>query len=117
MADTLHNLNGRWRAKVLCLVSDDKEIDDEDEAPSAQRARTLRRGDVERVRVFQTDVLQTDVLVAPLLSVERGHNILNHQEEAIGPVYLLARPNPHPEGLSLAVHAVNDWIVRAQGNG
>ncbi|MFF3003869.1 hypothetical protein ACFVTF_13775 [Kitasatospora sp. NPDC057940] len=113
VADTLHNLNKRWRNKVLCLVSDDEEIDEEDEAPSAQRARTLRRGDVERLRD-----LQADILVAPLLSVERGHNILNRRDEAaIGSVYFLARPNPHPDDLSLAVHAVNDWIVRAQEDG
>ncbi|MFE4974816.1 hypothetical protein ACFRAR_22255 [Kitasatospora sp. NPDC056651] len=110
VADTLHNLNGRWKDKVLCLVSDDEEIDEGDENPSAHRARTLRRGDVERLRH-----LEADILVAPLLSVERGHNILNCQDEAaIGSVYFLARPNPHPDDLSLAVHAVNDWIVRAQ---
>ncbi|OKI08105.1 hypothetical protein A6A06_35230 [Streptomyces sp. CB02923] len=109
VADTLHNLNSRWRDSVLCLVSDDEEIDPEDEAPSAYRARSLRRGDVEHLKD-----LEADILVAPLLAVERGHNILNdYDEAAIGTVYFLARPNPHPEDLSLAVHAVNDWIVRA----
>ncbi|MET8058051.1 hypothetical protein [Streptomyces microflavus] len=113
VADTLHNLNKRWHNKVLCLVSDDEEIEDGEEALSAQRARTLRRSDVERLRD-----LQADILVAPLLSVERGHNILNRQNEAaIGTVYFLARPNPHPDDLSLAVHAVNDWIVRAGEDG
>ncbi|MFD5751927.1 hypothetical protein [Streptomyces sp. NPDC127033] len=115
VADTLHNLNRRWRDKVLCLVSDDEEFEEEEdeEAPSAQRARTLRRGDIERLRDRQADIL-----VAPLLSVERGHNILNRQDEAaIGIVYFLARPNPHPDDLSLAVHAVNDWIVRSGEDG
>ncbi|MFI0976537.1 hypothetical protein ACH4SP_05865 [Streptomyces sp. NPDC021093] len=113
VADTLHNLNARWRSKVLCLVSDDEEIDPEDEAPSAYRARSLRRGDVEHLKD-----LGADILVAPLLAVERGHNILNKDDEAaIGTVYFLARPNPHPEDLSLAVHAVNDWIVRAVTGG
>ncbi|MFJ6985902.1 MULTISPECIES: hypothetical protein [unclassified Streptomyces] len=109
VADTLHNLNSRWRDSVLCLVSDDEEIAPEDEAPSAYRARSLRRGDVEHLKD-----LDANILVAPLLAVERGHNILNEDDEAaIGTVYFLARPNPHPEDLSLAVHAVNDWIVRA----
>ncbi|MGW4971905.1 pPIWI_RE_Z domain-containing protein [Streptomyces albidoflavus] len=113
VADTLHNLNERWHDKVLCLVSDDEEIEDEEEYSSTQRARTLRRSDVERLRD-----LQADILVSPLLSVERGHNILNkHSEAAIGTVYFLARPNPHPDDLSLAVHAVNDWIVRAGEDG
>ncbi|MGW1431255.1 pPIWI_RE_Z domain-containing protein [Streptomyces sp. NPDC002431] len=109
VADTLHNLNSRWRDSVLCLVSDDEEIAPDSEAPSAYRARSLRRGDVERLKS-----LDANILVAPLLAVERGHNILNKEDEAaIGTVYFLARPNPHPEDLSLAVHAVNDWIVRA----
>ncbi|MFJ6738186.1 hypothetical protein ACIQOU_04635 [Streptomyces sp. NPDC091279] len=113
VADTLHNLNSRWRDSVLCLVSDDEEIGPEDEAPSAYRARSLRRGDVEHLKD-----LDANILVAPLLAVERGHNILNdNAEAAIGTVYFLARPNPHPDDLSLAVHAVNDWIVRAIENG
>ncbi len=113
VADTLHNLNSRWRDRVLCLVSDDEEIAPEDEAPSAHRARSLRRGDVEHLKD-----LRANILVAPLLAVERGHNILNDDAEAaIGTVYFLARPNPHPDDLSLAVHAVNDWIVRATTGG
>ncbi|WP_206507349.1 hypothetical protein [Streptomyces chrestomyceticus] len=113
VADTLHNLNSRWRDSVLCLVSDDEEIASEDEAPSSYRARSLRRGDIEHLKG-----LDADILVAPLLAVERGHNILNDDDEAaIGTVYFLARPNPHPEDLSLAVHAVNDWIVRAVTGG
>ncbi|MFJ5682020.1 hypothetical protein [Streptomyces sp. NPDC093099] len=113
VADTLHNLNSRWRDSVLCLVSDDEEIAPEDEAPSAYRARSLRRGDVEHLKD-----LNANILVAPLLAVERGHNILNDDDEAaIGTVYFLARPNPHPHDLSLAVHAVNDWIVRATTDG
>ncbi|MFS0695203.1 hypothetical protein [Streptomyces nitrosporeus] len=113
VADTLHNLNHRWHDKVLCLVSDDDELSPEDEAPSPQRARFLRRGDVEHLKD-----LCADILVAPLLAVERGHNILNDDAEAaIGTVYFLARPNPHPDDLTLAVHAVNDWIVRATTDG
>ncbi|MFI2611818.1 hypothetical protein [Kitasatospora sp. NPDC018619] len=113
VADTLHNLNRRWRDRVLCLVSDEQEIDEDDETPFAHRARILRRGDVEHLKD-----LRADVLVAPLLAVERGHNILNDDAvAAIGTVYFLARPNPHPDDLSLAVHAVNDWIVRAQLDG
>ncbi|WP_217231179.1 hypothetical protein [Streptomyces anulatus] len=109
VADTLHNLNKRWRDKVLCLVSDDEEIAPEDEAPAVNRARSLRRGDVEHL-----NEIQAEILVAPLLAVERGHNILNDDAEAaIGTVYFLARPNPHPDDLLLAVHAVNDWMVRA----
>ncbi|MEU3963080.1 hypothetical protein AB0F42_25260 [Streptomyces buecherae] len=113
VADTLHNLNSRWRDRALCLVSDDEEIDEGDLGPAVHQARSLRRGDVEHLKD-----LNADILVAPLLAVERGHNILNDDAEAaIGTVYFLARPNPHPEDLALAVNAVNDWIVRAEQSG
>ncbi|MER8231457.1 hypothetical protein [Streptomyces sp. NPDC094049] len=109
VADELHNLHPRWHDNVLCLVSDDEDLAPEEEFPSVHQARALRRGDVEHLRD-----LDADVLVAPLLAVERGHNILNKGDEAaIGTVYFLARPNPHPDDLYQAVHAVNDWIVRA----
>ncbi|MFJ6102452.1 hypothetical protein ACIQHY_15800 [Streptomyces sp. NPDC092359] len=109
VADELHNLQARWHNNVLCLVSDDEDLGPEEEFPSVHQARALRRGDVERLKD-----LEADVLVAPLLAVERGHNILNKGDEAaIGTVYFLARPNPHPDDLYQAVHAVNDWIVRA----
>ncbi|MFE7664634.1 pPIWI_RE_Z domain-containing protein [Streptomyces celluloflavus] len=113
VADTLHNLNMRWKGRVLRLVSDDEDIEDDDYGDDGHHARVLRRGDVEHLKDCGADIL-----VAPLLAIERGYNILNDNDEAaIGTVYFLARPNPHPDDLSLAVHAINDWIVRAQESG
>ncbi|NBH06791.1 hypothetical protein [Amycolatopsis sp. SID8362] len=106
VADTLHTLDPRWKGNVLRLVSDDDEVvtgtNEEHHAP------VLRRGDVGTL-----DQTGAQILVAPLLAVERGHNILNDNKvAAIGTVYFLARPNPRPDDLGLAVHAVNDWLVR-----
>ncbi|MEV0281802.1 hypothetical protein AB0I22_36205 [Streptomyces sp. NPDC050610] len=113
VADTLHNLNARWENKVVRLVSDDEDIEDDFHYGGGQHAKVLRRGDVEHLRDCGADIL-----VAPLLAIERGHNILNDSAEAaIGTVYFLARPNPHPDDLSLAVNAINDWIVRAVDSG
>ncbi|WP_405151308.1 hypothetical protein OG589_20285 [Sphaerisporangium sp. NBC_01403] len=114
VADTLHTLNTRWKGSVRRLVSDDDSDagiwsdDDERHAP------VLRRGDVETL-----STTSADVLVAPLLAVERGHNILDldRRHAAIGSIYFLARPNPRPDDLGLAVHAINDWIVRAIDGG
>ncbi|MFF9000353.1 hypothetical protein ACF1GW_13230 [Streptomyces achromogenes] len=113
VADALHNLNIRWHDRVLCLVSDDEDLPEDGHDGGSRRARALRRGDVEHLKDTRADIL-----VAPLLAVERGHNILNDDDQAaIGTVYFLARPNPHPEDLGLAVNAMNDWIVRAQDSG
>ncbi|MEV8389811.1 MULTISPECIES: hypothetical protein [unclassified Streptomyces] len=114
VADTLHALNKRWKGRVYRLASDDDSEagtwSDDDE----QHAPVLRRGDVETLATTRAEIL-----VAPLLAVERGHNILDLSREhaAIGSIYFLARPNPRPDDLSLAVHAINDWIVRAIDGG
>lgn len=104
VADALHstsNLEGR----VLRLLADDERepMADESGAP------VLRRADLDDLRNRKARVL-----VAPLLAVERGHNIMNFSDQAaIGTVYFLARPNPRPDDLGLAVQAINDWITRA----
>jgi hypothetical protein len=57
--------------------------------------------------------------VAPLLAVERGHNILStvhgpneERVAAFGTVLFLVRPHPRPDDLSLSVLAINDWVSR-----
>lgn len=113
VADTLHNLNPRWKNRVLRLVADDDDIEADDAfAGDEYRARVLRRGDIESLKECDADIL-----VAPLLAVERGHNILDDGVAAIGTVYFLIRPHPRPDDMSLAVHSMNDWIVRSTQSG
>ena len=72
------------------------------------RAGRLRRGDVASFAATGSEIL-----VAPLLAVERGHNIvIPGGKAAIGTVYFLARPHPRPDDIDLAIQAVNDWAVR-----
>ncbi|MCX2952830.1 hypothetical protein [Lentzea sp. NEAU-D7] len=108
VADLLHGMK-RWREKVFRLVADDDEITE----PGEHQAPVLRRGDVDTLAMTRADLL-----VAPLLAVERGHNILNeHRVAAIGSVFFLVRPSPRPDDLTLAVHAVNDWASRVRRDG
>lgn len=86
-----------WTGRVTQLIADDADLDD--------TWQTLRRGDIARFR--------GELLIAPLLAVERGHNIvLPGGKAAIGAVYFLARPHPRPDDMSLAILAINDWAVR-----
>jgi hypothetical protein len=113
VADALHTMNERWRGHVLRLVADDDETSDLEPGGDDLHAGILRRGDVDNLAETGADVL-----VAPLLAVERGHNILNDANQAaIGTVYFLIRPHPRPDDIFLAIHAINDWIVRAIDSG
>ncbi|WP_435243740.1 hypothetical protein [Streptomyces cucumeris] len=111
VAEALHRFDA-WRGKVSALIPDDEARGSggptgtapgqPDEIPA-----TLRRGDVARFADDDT----AEVLVAPLLAVERGHNILNEEgKAAFGTALFLVRPHPRPDDLDLSVFAVNDWL-------
>jgi hypothetical protein len=104
----------RWRGRVKVLAADDADLDhaapgDASSTDTSGRAAAVRRGDLASF----ADDPDAELLVAPLMAVERGHNILNKQRKAaFGTVIFLARPHPRPDDLSLAVFAVNDWATR-----
>jgi len=110
--DAADYLNGlpEWVGRVTTLLSDDADYDDAWVTLPGGRheAGRLRRGDVASFAATGSEIL-----VAPLLAVERGHNIvIPGGKAAIGTVYFLARPHPRPDSLDLAIQAVNDWAVR-----
>jgi hypothetical protein len=89
------------RDQVLHLVPDD---DGED---FGHGWAGLRRGEVERFADTGASYL-----IAPLLAVERGHNILNDEDAAaLGSVYFLVRPHLHPDDIGFAIHSINRWAV------
>lgn len=110
----------RWRGRVRVLAADDAELEAavDGAAPTGGRTRStaaVRRGDLAS---FAEDP-DAELLVAPLLAVERGHNILTtprrpgeERVAAFGTVFFLVRPHPRPDDLSLAVFAINDWASR-----
>ncbi|WP_340556986.1 pPIWI_RE_Z domain-containing protein [Streptomyces sp. GSL17-111] len=110
----------RWHGRVRVLTADDAELDaavagDPARGDGRGRAGAVRRGDL---ATFADDP-DAELLVAPLLAIERGHNILTVPQRpgeervaAFGTVFFLARPHPRPDDLSLTVFAVNDWAAR-----
>ncbi|MFI9122775.1 hypothetical protein ACIGW0_25870 [Streptomyces bikiniensis] len=110
----------RWRGRVRVLAADDAELDAaiNGEVPvgtPVTGAGAVRRGDLASF----ADDPEAELLVAPLLAVERGHNILTVPQRpgeervaAFGTVFFLVRPHPRPDDLSLAVFAINDWATR-----
>lgn len=111
VAHALHGLD-RWRGRVRVLASDDADLDQavRGSGPAgADHPTVLRRGDLS---MFAED-WEAEVLVAPLMAIERGHNILNAERNAaFGTALFLARPHPRPDDLALAIFAVNDWACR-----
>ncbi|UWM48573.1 signal recognition particle [Streptomyces carpaticus] len=111
-ARQLHSMD-RWRKGVRLLVADNAELGPpphhDSPADREESATAVRRGDLAS---FAEDE-SAELLIAPLLAIERGHNILNEAHQAaFGTVLFLARPHPRPDDLSLAIFAINDWAAR-----
>ncbi|MGM9468460.1 signal recognition particle [Streptomyces murinus] len=109
----------RWKGRVCRLVPDDAELEvtfggaDPGESLGGPEAGTLRRGDVSAF-----GQMDAQILIAPLMSVERGHNILNDAgQAAIGSVFFLARPHPRPYDIGIAVQGINNWVTRLVDTG
>jgi pPIWI RE three-gene island domain Z len=102
VAQHLVTLRSSWQDHVLHLVADDEEFTD-----SWDSVGGLRRSDVHTLARTAAWIL-----VAPLLAVERGHNILNDDNQAaIGAAYFLVRPHPRPDDLSYVIQRVNRWAT------
>lgn len=90
-----------WAGQVLRLIPDDASYTHQ------WAGHTLARGSVAELR--HTDAW---LLIAPLLAVERGHNILNDERvAALGAAYFLVRPHPRPDDISYHVQDINRWGV------
>lgn len=93
-----------WRDanEVVRLVAD-KDSSEGDFGASSR----LPRGQVD-----QFALTKAWLLIAPLMAIDRGHNILNEDRvAAIGSAYFLVRPHPKPQDLSYAIRALNKWAV------
>ncbi|MGV9852868.1 pPIWI_RE_Z domain-containing protein [Streptomyces sp. NPDC003442] len=118
VAATLSEMSA-WRDRVRVLAADDAALEaslaSEAHSEGPAKAPVVRRGDL---GAFADDH-RAQILVAPLLAVERGHNILTVPQRpgeervaAFGTVLFLVRPHPRPDDLFLSVFAVNDWGTR-----
>lgn len=96
-------LNARLNYGIRYLVPDSSPDDERSSWSSSQ----LRRGLVKRFADGDERVL-----IAPLMAIERGHNIVEEDGSArIGSVYFLVRPMPVPHEFSLAVRDMNHWAM------
>ena len=107
VTDEILRLKSSWRGQVRCLVGDDELETGWDDA------HLLRRGDVAD---FGTD--EAWLLVAPVLAVERGHNILNDVGvAALGAAFFLVRPHPRPKDLSYVTQRINQYALETLRRG
>ncbi|WP_280339721.1 hypothetical protein [Nocardia neocaledoniensis] len=110
VADTIAKANDSLRHRVRYLVADDRDFGADWLAPSG--AAPLARGDVESL--YSTDAV---VLVAPLLAMERGHNILTDDHRAaIGAAFFFVRPHPRPDDLDYVTQTMNAWAISQINN-
>jgi hypothetical protein len=103
VADALTETLGAKPGEVAVALIPDQEIVDSTES---------RPGTLIRSMLPQFPDMSATFLVAPLQSIERGHNILVGQEAAIGSVYFLIRPLPVPGDPYTAIQRLNAWAMR-----
>lgn len=97
-----------WTENVVALVPDSTQVQND---LNDQQQTVLRS----KVQGFALG--KGRILIAPLLAIERGHNILNEVGEAgLGVAYFLVRPHPHPDDLSLVVKSLNRWALDTHNN-
>lgn len=76
-----------------------------DNAPS--HLRGIRRGEIRDI-----SKLPTQIVIAPLMALERGHNILNDNRiAAFGAAVFLSRPMPVPDDWQTTVQQLNNWAL------
>jgi len=101
-----------WKGQISYLVPDDNHFDSEWRTGEESDKGTLQRG-----LVYRFAETEAWLLIAPLLAVERGHNILNDQQQAaLGAVYFMVRPHPRPNDINYAIHSINQWAVEHHAN-
>src|SRR5207249_4064038 len=92
-----------WSDKVRQMISDHGTLDDE----LLGNDGTLPRG-----LAHHFALTGAWILIAPLMAIERGHNIINADgSAAIGAAFFLVRPHPRPDDLGFAIHSINRWAM------
>ena len=70
------------------------------------------QGALRRGAVHQFAEQAERILIAPLMAIERGHNIIDESGSAvIGSVFFLVRPMPVPDQFGTAVRKMNFWAM------
>lgn len=76
-----------------------------DNAPAELKG--IRRGQIRDLKN-----LPTKIVIAPLMALERGHNILNENNiAAFGAVVFFSRPMPVPDDWQITVQQLNNWAI------
>ncbi|MBE9228345.1 hypothetical protein IQ264_23275 [Phormidium sp. LEGE 05292] len=81
---------------------------------------TLRRDNapadlkgIRRGKIRDVNKLPTQIVIAPLMALERGHNILNDNRiAAFGAAVFLSRPMPVPDDWQTTVQQLNNWALQ-----
>jgi hypothetical protein len=81
-----------------------------DNAPTDLKG--IRRGQIRDLKN-----LPTKIVIAPLMALERGHNILNEKNiAAFGAVVFFSRPMPVPDDWQITVRQLNNWAILKSEN-
>ncbi|MCC7452335.1 MAG: hypothetical protein IT324_33345 [Anaerolineae bacterium] len=87
-----------WQTRVRCLLPDDAEVEEEYGLRARESESFIEHG--------------ADILIAPLMAIQRGFNILDEEDRALlGTAYFLVRPFPPPDDISPQILGMNAWLL------
>jgi hypothetical protein len=102
--DTLNRIP-EWRGRVRRLRPDSSQ--------DVDHTGTLRASEVESYLRHDADIL-----VAPMMTIQRGHNILDNEDKALlGSVFFLVRPYPPSEDMTPNLLGMNAWAIEQLEHG
>lgn len=75
------------------------------------------KGGIRRGKIPGLKDTNTQIVIAPLMALERGHNILNNLgKAAFGAAIFLNRPMPVPDNWQETVRQLNNWAIANETN-
>lgn len=92
-------------------------FDDEGIATLRRDNAPVHLSGIRRGKIRDVKDTPTQIVVAPLMALERGHNILNNQDKAaFGAAIFLNRPMPVPDDWQSIVRQLNNWALDNEAN-
>jgi len=98
--------------RVIQLASSERDLNPDSIATLRRDHAPADLTGIRRGQIRDVAKQHTQIVIAPLMALERGHNILNENRiAAFGAAVFLSRPMPVPDDWQTTVQQLNSWAL------